>query len=92
MKVIVRDEVYGDLDRIHAWIAKDRPAIADSVIDRILDSAEYLGWFPNMGHRGRVPGTHEWIVKGLPFIIVYEVYGERNELIITAIFHGAQDR
>jgi len=37
---------YDDLDRIYAWIAKDRPRSADSVIDRILESAEWLGRFP----------------------------------------------
>jgi len=66
MKVVFRDEASDDLDRIYAWIAKDHPAIADSVINRVLDSAEYLGRFPHIGHSGAPPGTFEWIVKGLP--------------------------
>jgi len=46
MKVIIREAAYDDLDRISVWIAKDRPRSADSVIDRILESAERLGHFP----------------------------------------------
>jgi len=59
MKVIIREAAYDDLDRISVWIAKDRPRSADSVIDRILESAEKLGQFPYMGHVDRVPGTYE---------------------------------
>ena len=43
MRVIIREAAYDDLDRIYAWIAKDRPRSADAVIDRILESAERLG-------------------------------------------------
>ena len=43
MKVIVREAAAADLDRIHAWIAKDNPRAAYSVIERILDAAERLG-------------------------------------------------
>ena len=71
MKVIIREAAYDDLDRISVWIAKDRPRSADSVIDRILESAERLGHFPYMGHVGRVSGTYEWVVPALPYIIVY---------------------
>jgi toxin ParE1/3/4 len=92
MKVIIREAAYDDLDRIHEWIAKDRPRAADSVIDRILDSAEKLGHLPYMGHVGRAPGTHEWVVTGLPYIVVYKIDSDNDEVQIIAVFHGAQDR
>jgi toxin ParE1/3/4 len=92
MKVIVREAAHDDLDRIHAWIAKDRPRSADAVIDRILESAERLGQFPYIGHVGRVPGTYEWVIPSLPYIIVYQVREEESLVIVAAVFHGAQDR
>jgi plasmid stabilization system protein ParE len=92
MKVIIREAAYDDLDRIYAWIAKDRPRSADSVIGRILESAERLGRFAYMGHAGRAPGTYEWVVPGLPYIVVYTVSGDADEVAVLAIFHGAQDR
>ena len=92
MKIIIRDAAYDDLDRIHAWIAKDRPGAADSVIDRILDSIGQLGHFPFIGHVGRAAGTHEWVVTGLPYIVVYEIDSDNDELRVVAVFHGAQNR
>ncbi|MFL6971361.1 MAG: type II toxin-antitoxin system RelE/ParE family toxin [Xanthobacteraceae bacterium] len=69
----MREVVYHDLDRIYAWIAKDRPRSADTVLERILESVERLGQLPYMGHIGRGPGTYEWVIPGLPYILVYEI-------------------
>ena len=46
MKVIVREAAYRDLDEIHTWIARDRPAAADRVIDRIVESTETARTLP----------------------------------------------
>jgi toxin ParE1/3/4 len=92
MRVIVSEAAYRDPDRIYAWIVKDRPRSADSVIDRILESAERLGRFPYMGHVGRARGTYEWVVPGLPYVLVYKVSTDTDEVSVVAVFHGAQDR
>jgi len=49
-----------------------------------------LRCFPEVGRTGRVLGTREWVVRGLPYIIVYEVMPEET-LIVLGVFHGAQD-
>jgi toxin ParE1/3/4 len=92
MKVIIREAAYDDLDRIYAWIAKDRPPSADSVIDRILESSERLSKFPYMGHVGSARETYEWVVPGLPYIVVYKVDSDNDEVTVVAVFHGAQKR
>jgi len=91
MNVIVREVAYDDLDRIYTWIAKDRPRSADAVVERILESAQRLGRFPYMGHAGRAPGTYEWTVPGLPYIIVYKINAAQDEVQVVAVFHGARD-
>ena len=45
-----------------------------------------------MDHVGHDPGTFEWVVPRLPYIVVYEVDQAREQVIVTAVFHGAQDR
>ena len=92
MKVIIREVVYDDLERIHSWIARDRPRTADSVIGRILESAERLGELPYIGHVGRARGTYEWVVTGLPYVLVYKIDIDNDEVQIIAVFHGARDR
>jgi addiction module RelE/StbE family toxin len=93
MKLIIRESAYADLERIYAWIARDSPVNAQSVVRRI-DSAieDKLTFFPFMGRRGKTPGTREWLVHGLPYVIVYKVDEAADELTVLAIFHGAQDR
>ena len=92
MKVIIREAAYTDLERIFAWIAKDNPSAAHVVVDRIFAAIDRLAEFPRMGRSGTVSGTCEWIVHGLPYIIVYTFDAEQDELAIIAFFHGAQDR
>jgi toxin ParE1/3/4 len=92
MRVIIREAAYDDLDRMYAWIAKDRPRSAGEVIGRILESAERLGRFPYMGHVGSVPGTYEWVVRGSPYVLVYEVRATDDLVAVMAVFHGAQER
>jgi plasmid stabilization system protein ParE len=62
------------------------------VITRIRAAAEQLGEFPHIGHLGLVAGTHEWVVKGLPYVIVHELHGQDDEVVVLGVFHGAQDR
>jgi toxin ParE1/3/4 len=92
MKVIVREVAYRDLDEIHAWISKDRPAAADRVIDRIISSTELLGHFPYIGRTGKTPGTREWVVSGLPYIVVYAVDEDAAELAVIGVFHARRNR
>jgi plasmid stabilization system protein ParE len=59
-------------------------------MDRIRTAINLLSEFPRLGHAGRAPETREWVVKGLPYIIVHELHDD--ELVVLAVFHGAQDR
>ncbi len=45
-----------------------------------------------MGHVGMVPDTFEWVVTGRPYVIVYEIEDERDEVVVLAVFHGRQNR
>jgi plasmid stabilization system protein ParE len=62
------------------------------VTGRIRAAAERLHSFPRMGHAGVVPDTFEWNVRGLPYIIVYELQLADDEIMVLNVFHGAQDR
>jgi plasmid stabilization system protein ParE len=90
MKVNIDEEAYGDLERIYAWIAKDDPTAAGSVIERILAAIDHLGRLPHTGHAGRARDTLEWVVVKLPYVIVYEITAGDDQLIVTGVFHGAQ--
>ena len=88
MKVTFEPAASDELDRIFAWIARDNPRAALNMIARIegLESPELT----YMGRPGLVEGTRELLEW--PYIIVYKVYEDREEVVIVSIVHGAQDR
>jgi addiction module RelE/StbE family toxin len=91
LKVIIREAACNDLEKIVGWIAKDNPASARSVAERLLDTIENkIPLFPRIGRVGKVEGTREWVLRGLPYIIVYRIDEEREAVTILAVFHGAQ--
>jgi toxin ParE1/3/4 len=92
MKVRYRRRAQLDIDNIYEYIEKRNPRAATEVVARIRYAADRLGMWPYMGHAGRARGTDEWVVVGLPYIIVYEVDEAADEVAIIAVFHGAQDR
>ena len=81
-----------DLDRIFAWIAKDNPRAASEMIARIEAKVMLLETpeLAQMGRPGLVEGTRELIEW--PYIIVYRLDEKRNEIVVVAVMHGAQDR
>jgi toxin ParE1/3/4 len=92
LNLIFDEEALVDLEGIYNWIAKDSPAAAKAVVERLFEGVEHLASFPHMGHAGRDEGTQEWVVPRLPYIVVYEIHADRGEVIVVAVVHGAQDR
>jgi toxin ParE1/3/4 len=91
LKTIIREAAFADLENICNWIARENSSAARSVAQRVLDAIENkIAHFPHVGRRGRKAGTREWIVRGLPYIIVYRV--EADAVIVLGVFHGARDR
>jgi toxin ParE1/3/4 len=74
---------------IYSYIRERNPTAATQVVARIRLAAERLAEFPRMGHVGRVPGTHEWVVRGLPYEIGLT---DPDEVLVLGVFHAAQDR
>src|SRR6266566_9720900 len=92
MKLVFDEHAIADLENIYNWIAQNSPTTAKTVVDRLFSSTELLISFPFMGHVGHDPDTFEWVVPRLPYVVVYEVDRVRERVVVTAVFHGAQDR
>ena len=93
MRLRFSAEAHAQISHIHSYVARHNPRAASAVVDRIRRAAELLSDFPLIGREGREPGTREWVVRGLPYIIVYELgVSDPEELMVLAVFHGAQRR
>jgi toxin ParE1/3/4 len=90
VRILYSPESLRDLTNIYDYIAERNPYAASRVLGRIRAAINLLSEFPRIGHSGRAPDTREWVVKGLPYVIVHELH--EDELVILAIMHGARDR
>ena len=61
---------------------------ASRVATKIHDAVAHLVDHPAMGRPGRIPGTRELIVPGLPYIVPYRIRGEVVEIL--SVFHAAR--
>jgi toxin ParE1/3/4 len=92
MRVTFAPAARDELDDIFAWIAKDSPRAAAEMVARIEAKVMQLEIpeLTDMGRPGLVEGTRELLEH--PYIIVYEVREDRDEIVILSIVHGARDR
>jgi len=94
----VRDVVWAkaaldDTDILFAHIAADNPAAALKVLNHIESTAQGLGRLPS-GRRGRVQGTYEKSVVGLPYIIAYAINplsSGTEQIVVLRVIHTARD-
>jgi toxin ParE1/3/4 len=77
-----------DRDDIFDYIEADSPRSAIRVDEAIANAAERLINFPESGRPGRITGTRELVVSGLPYILAYIV---RDDVVrILRVIQGAQ--
>lgn len=73
-----------DLKQIRKYYRDEVPdgnEIGKEIVDRILLATTQLEQLPFTGRPGRIPGTKELIVKDTPYIVYYEVIGDRVDLL-----------
>ncbi|MBW2368324.1 MAG: type II toxin-antitoxin system RelE/ParE family toxin [Deltaproteobacteria bacterium] len=74
-----------NLDTAVEYIAADKPVAAAGVAQRIWDVSQLLADQPGLGRPGRVAGTRELVVPGLPFVLPYVEDG--NSVVILRVMH-----
>jgi toxin ParE1/3/4 len=88
VKVIWTRPALRALEAIGEYIARENPAAATRIVERILDHVDGLGVHPHLGRPGRITDTCELVVPGTPFVVPYRVRDERVEVL--SVFHGAR--
>lgn len=78
-----------DLEAIAEYIGQDSPAAAVRVVLELIDQAEkLLSRHTALGRPGRVVGTRELVIQGLPYIIPYRV--RDNTIEILRVLHTSR--
>ncbi len=78
-----------DLDEIFDYVAEDDVQAAARVLERIEQAVNALKQHPELGRSGRVTGTREFVVAGLPYSVVYRI-SPLQAIEILAVRHAAR--
>jgi toxin ParE1/3/4 len=78
------DDLFAQCDRI----AEDDPKLAARIGNRVLDRVGALSEHPYRGRAGRVDGTRELPLPGLPWVAVYAIADDA--VFVLRLLHGAQ--
>lgn len=90
MKVVWGPRAQADVHEAFEYIALDKPGAAERVVERLTEAGNRLAQMPFRGRIGKETGTRELVVRGLPYILIYEV---SDELVrIHRVMHGARNR
>ena len=82
-----------EMKRAAAHIAKDNPQAARKVAAAIRSAGDKLGERPT-GRKGRMTGTYEKSVTGVPYIIAYALHpvrGSDEAVVILHVIHTARN-
>jgi plasmid stabilization system protein ParE len=92
MRVTFNPAARDELDAIFDWIAEKSARAARELIARIEAKVMQLELpeLAQMGRPGLVEGTRELLEW--PYIIVYKVFEDRDEIVVISVVHGARDR
>ncbi len=88
MRILWTEGAVGNLDEIETYIVKDKPGAAVETVIRIIEAVEILAEHPSSGRPGRLDGTRELIIPGMPYIVPYRVRDQAIEVL--RVFHHAR--
>ena len=80
-----------DLDKIEEYISRENsPAVAIDIVLKVIETVGMvLPPHPRAGRMGRVTGTREFVIEGVPFVVIYRQLGS-DQLQIIRVLHDAQ--
>ncbi len=88
MKLIWTKPAAAALERIQDYIAKENPYAAWEGVQRIKQAVTLLSEHPKLGRPGRVRGTWELVIVGLPYIVPYRI--KEKQIQILSVYHTSR--
>ena len=76
-----------DLDSVEEYISVDNPRSAIETVLEIIRHVGMLANHPGMGRPGRVDGTRELVIAGLPYVVAY--FHQGDTVTVLRVLHGA---
>jgi addiction module RelE/StbE family toxin len=94
MRVRWTDPAHTDFLQILGYVARDNPAAAAGVGQRLLSAVDVIAAQPRLGRPGRIAGTRELVIPRLPYVAIYRIVdlaqAATNQVEVLRILHGAR--
>ena len=90
MQVKWLNKALQNLDDEAEYIAKDDPAAARQLVQRIVAAVRLLPANPALGYSGRIHGTRELLVPKTRYIVPYRVRPRLQRIEILRVFHTSR--
>ncbi len=87
MRIRWTNKALDNFDAAVEYIALDNPVSANRVAKKIWESIQLLKMQPGLGRPGRVEGTRELVIHGLPYIVPY--IEKDGTIFILRIIHSS---
>ena len=72
------------------YVARDNPAAARALVQRISHAVDLLKENPALGRPGRIHGTRELVVSGTRCLVPYRVRPRLGRIEILRVFHTSR--
>jgi plasmid stabilization system protein ParE len=89
MRLLRTRRYLAELAAMGDYLAERNPRAAYRIVNDIDGAAQRMLMVnPFIGRTGDIPGTREFVVSGIPYIVAYRVADDQIELLFVQ--HGAQ--
>ena len=92
MKLRFTPRAAQDLIAIADYIRERNPAAALRVRATILQAAQTIVAFPEVGRRQNVEGVRKLVTRGYRYLIYYTIDVTEGEIVVLSIQHPARER
>jgi plasmid stabilization system protein ParE len=93
LAVVLRRRATREVERIHAWWQRNRPAAQSLFIDELEQTLAAVSLSPSLGapaRSDRVRGVRRVLLRRTSYYLYYRVRGETLEVL--ALWHAARGR
>jgi toxin ParE1/3/4 len=90
MRLEWSQQAVADMSAIWKYIAERNPAAAEKVRTRIVKALDLVARHPYMGRIGQVPDTREFVFTDIPYIGVYNIDMEMQQITVINVVHTAR--
>ncbi|WP_127477907.1 type II toxin-antitoxin system RelE/ParE family toxin [Sulfurivermis fontis] len=80
----------GNLEQEASYVAREDPAAARMVVQRIWQAVSLLAENPALGQPGRIHGTRELVINRRRYLIPYRVNPRLQCIEILRVFHASR--